>query len=83
MLIVITLSVIGPVDLTLVMGKICLTCQFNSEVKELFSQSKDNSDRTLENCNKIATNDLHRSQQWQTNLIKILIKTYVEKQPQS
>lgn len=46
--IIITLSVIGAAALILIIGKVVLTAQFNSEVKELFSQSKDISDRTFD-----------------------------------
>ncbi len=48
LIIIITFSVIGAVVLILIIGHVVLTSQFNSEVKELFSQSKDISDRTFE-----------------------------------
>ncbi len=47
LIVIITLSIIGTVALILIIGNVVLNSRFDSEVKELFSQSKSISDRTF------------------------------------
>ena len=46
-LMIITLSIFGLLIITLIVGKINLSIQFGKQVKELFSQSKNISDKTF------------------------------------